>query len=236
MESSQGQLYNPFRAQDDDADGFAMFPDVLGDGDEQHHHDVLDEDPFLVPEESFTRRPSPQQQGWTSAARPLYGDANNKDGTTDPWTPPMLVDTSLDTSLEEEDQERVDLLFSSPERNSLFPKVGIMQDFSWSPEGAFSRPHESLARRTEFPGFQTSKNNHNAAVSTASSSVSIVMEERLSILFDGISSEPTCRVIGRINVCELYLVFGSFFLGFNVSPILFSCFRFKRLVPRRCLN
>jgi hypothetical protein len=186
--ASHGQLYNPFRAQNTDV--FVTFPDVLGG-------EQAEEVPSRL-SEGFTEHLP--RQGWKAGASYFESGRDEID----------LVETSFDTSLEEE--ERVDLSFSSPERNSFFPKVGTTQDSYWSPERSLTLDEESPAKVDFAVGANT------APVYQATSpcdTVSIVMEERLSILFDGISSEPTCRVIGRIYVCDadsLELAIHTFFL------------------------
>ena len=175
---SHGQLFNTGRAND--AGSFLGFPDFLGD----QHHEENEIDPFAVGD-GFSREQLHQR--W--AAELSFPDS-------DPWTQPDMVNTSFENSMEEE--ERVDLSFSSPDRNSFFPKVGTTQDFSWPPEEVFSSP-EGSPTRTGFEGA--------SALNTSpilEDFASIIMEERLSILFDGMSSEPACRVIGRIHVRFFY--------------------------------
>jgi hypothetical protein len=173
--TSHGQLYDPCLTQD--IDDFVAFPDVLG-GD-----DYAEEDTFRV-SEGFTEH-LPQQE-WT--AGPSYFESEKDE--------PNLVDTSL------EEEERVDLSFSSPERNSVFPRVGTTQDTSWSPERLFPLTDASPTKAD----FASTSSQNTVPVYEATSpldAAAIVVEERLSILFDGVSSEPACRVIGRIHVCDM---------------------------------
>jgi hypothetical protein len=148
--------------------------------------------PFLTTDVNHQYQPqyqpslSPEEE-WMN---PSFGDGGGgtlwkKSLLSEPssWDSPKLVDTSLES------------------------------DSDWSPErgGAsmfLSRPSpdRSAAASSLTPSAASSYYNHSSS-SSIINSARMMLEERLSILFDGVSSEPSCRIVGRLHVRTRKIVF-----------------------------
>lgn len=93
-----------------------------------------------------------------------------------PHPPPPMVDTSLESQ---------DHYFFDDEM------------YDYEKDRVNNLAFQTDPSRSFFPKIVTSMDRSQA---TTIPSVSIVIQERLSILFDGLSPDPSCRVMGRIYV------------------------------------
>jgi hypothetical protein len=129
----------------------------------------------------------------TSISRSSYPLAPSTAATA----PPPMVDTSMESPPEGDDDDEEDEYeyghYGHDDDDQLHISSFPMESF----RSLFPSSGTSLSLDRSTP---TASHTSMTTTATTSPHLSILLKERLSILFDGLSPEPSCRVMGRIYV------------------------------------
>jgi hypothetical protein len=185
-----GQSYNPFDDDDDDD-----VDDNGGDGDNEESswnnttittaHRNSARELKRYPQQHPQPHPHlSSEEGWVDPSLAMMGGEAVL--LSSHWEAPKLVDTSLESDASDGSLEGGLRRGGEGARDGV---GGSLQRF-----GQPSPDQSTVGNSSGGAGMSSSSS------SSISAAARILMEERLSIMFDGNSSDPTCHIIGRLHV------------------------------------